>query len=172
MGCSFMCLSLVDGSMFSIVQSLVKILLLSPIGQLQVFVVQIADSPRLIRFCFQNYIVERWISFCFYNLFVFYVEGLALMKLHKDVEMCGYEDVLVMWEILRLEMQHPPPSTRQRRQPFWRPILWSDTTTPLSNSSMFPTRNRWETREDCSIFLYIYHLKIRKLYLYVPELCG
>ncbi|KAJ6961586.1 hypothetical protein NC652_000500 [Populus alba x Populus x berolinensis] len=53
--------------------------------------------------------------------------GANLLKLHNDVQTCGYEDVQVMWEILRrseseLMASHP----KRKQRPFWRVFLWSN----------------------------------------------
>ncbi|KAG6729779.1 hypothetical protein I3842_01G049000 [Carya illinoinensis] len=53
--------------------------------------------------------------------------GAGLLKLHNDVQTCGYQDVQVMWEMLsksesRLIGPHPKPKQR----PFWRVFMWSN----------------------------------------------
>ncbi|KAL3609309.1 hypothetical protein D5086_000329 [Populus alba] len=53
--------------------------------------------------------------------------GANLLKLHNDVQTCGYEDVQVMWEILRrseseLMASHP----KRKQRPFWRVFVWSN----------------------------------------------
>ncbi|CAA6670338.1 unnamed protein product [Spirodela intermedia] len=53
----------------------------------------------------------------------------GIMKLHNDVQMCGYEDVQVMWEMLRSEMELSAHAARRRR-PFWRVIVWSGPAVP------------------------------------------
>ncbi|KAK1268690.1 hypothetical protein QJS04_geneDACA013905 [Acorus gramineus] len=60
--------------------------------------------------------------------------GLGLLKLHDDVQMCGYQDVQVMWEMLKqseMEMSHSP----KRKRPFWRIFVWSNRTTTNHNST-------------------------------------
>ncbi|XP_020103499.1 uncharacterized protein LOC109720655 [Ananas comosus] len=47
-------------------------------------------------------------------------DGSGILKLHNDVQTCGYEDVQVMWEMLRSGLE-PSRISRQRRWPFWRP---------------------------------------------------
>ncbi|XP_022991946.1 uncharacterized protein LOC111488437 [Cucurbita maxima] len=53
--------------------------------------------------------------------------GAGLLKLHDDVETCGYEDVKVMWEILRRSeselVGHRP---KRKLRPFWRVSVWSN----------------------------------------------
>lgn len=59
----------------------------------------------------------------------------GLLKLHDDVETCGYQDVKVMWEILRrseAELINQHPQTRRKQKPFWKAFLWSN---PNSNPS-------------------------------------
>ncbi|KAJ7962716.1 MAGUK p55 subfamily member 4 like [Quillaja saponaria] len=51
--------------------------------------------------------------------------GTGLLKLHDDIQTCGYQDVQVMWEMLRrseseLIDNHP------KRKPFWRVSVWSN----------------------------------------------
>ncbi|KAF4394701.1 hypothetical protein CsatB_019232 [Cannabis sativa] len=64
--------------------------------------------------------------------------GVGLLKLHDDVQMCGYEDVQVMWEILqRTESEmlgsnnnnlndHQP---KRKHRLFPRVFVWSNQTT-------------------------------------------
>ncbi|KAL0561933.1 hypothetical protein IC582_002378 [Cucumis melo] len=53
--------------------------------------------------------------------------GAGLLKLHDDVETCGYEDVKVMWEMLRRSeselVSHQP---KRKQRPFWRVSVWSN----------------------------------------------
>lgn len=62
-------------------------------------------------------------------------DGGGLLKLHDDVQMCGYQDVQVMWEMLRRsetsELSHPP----KRKRPFWRVSVWSTTTTTAATAA-------------------------------------
>ncbi|XP_057966912.1 uncharacterized protein LOC131157064 [Malania oleifera] len=60
--------------------------------------------------------------------------GGGLLKLHDDIQTCGYEDVRVMWEMLtrsesELSSAHrkrkPRPRSRTRPRPFWRVLVWS-----------------------------------------------
>lgn len=51
--------------------------------------------------------------------------GAGLLKLHDDIQTCGYEDVQVMWEMLRRTesefMSHPNSNNNRKPQrPFWR----------------------------------------------------
>ncbi|GMI91701.1 hypothetical protein HRI_002839400 [Hibiscus trionum] len=48
--------------------------------------------------------------------------GAGLLKLHDDVQTCGYEDVQVMWEMLRRsesELMAANIPKRKHRPPFW-----------------------------------------------------
>ncbi|GLJ13924.1 hypothetical protein SUGI_0222500 [Cryptomeria japonica] len=48
--------------------------------------------------------------------------GGGLLKLHNDVQTCGYEDVQVMWEMLKkTETSQDSP---KRRRPLWRLSSW------------------------------------------------
>ncbi|MQL86635.1 hypothetical protein Taro_019159, partial [Colocasia esculenta] len=51
--------------------------------------------------------------------------GPGIMKLHDDVQTCGYQDVQVMWEMLRTEMELSAHAAKRRRQ-LWRVLIWSD----------------------------------------------
>ncbi|CAM0902942.1 unnamed protein product [Alopecurus aequalis] len=50
--------------------------------------------------------------------------GGSLLKLHEDVQTCGYKDVQVMFEMLTSELEAP----KRRKQPAtWEPpSAWSD----------------------------------------------
>lgn len=73
----------------------------------------------------------------------------GLLKLHGDVETCGYEDVKVMWEILRrseedviINKHQHHVQTRRKHKPFWKPFIWSNPTTPSPSTlkiTTFPT---------------------------------
>ncbi|KAJ6934409.1 hypothetical protein NC651_009438 [Populus alba x Populus x berolinensis] len=53
--------------------------------------------------------------------------GAGLLELHNDVQTCGYEDVQVMWEILRRSESELMASLPKRKQrPFWRVFVWSN----------------------------------------------
>ncbi|KAL9275613.1 hypothetical protein AKJ16_DCAP23599 [Drosera capensis] len=45
--------------------------------------------------------------------------GNVLLKLHEDVVTCGYQDVQVMWEMVKRSepLSH---SSERKQQPFWR----------------------------------------------------
>ncbi|KAG9456328.1 hypothetical protein H6P81_000836 [Aristolochia fimbriata] len=49
--------------------------------------------------------------------------GRGLLKLHDDVQTCGYEDVQVMWEMLR-RSETELSQTAKRKRPFWRFFVW------------------------------------------------
>jgi len=49
--------------------------------------------------------------------------GGSILKLHEDVQTCGYKDVQVMFEILtsELEVASHGPKHHQRKRPAWTP---------------------------------------------------
>ncbi|KAF6142347.1 hypothetical protein GIB67_023372 [Kingdonia uniflora] len=61
--------------------------------------------------------------------------GGGLLKLHNDVQSCGYEDVQVMWEMLkRSESEITNTPTKRKQRSFWRVFVWSNnrtTSTPV-----------------------------------------
>ncbi|XAR50432.1 hypothetical protein NMG60_11004759 [Bertholletia excelsa] len=63
--------------------------------------------------------------------------GAGLLKLHNDIQTCGYEDVQVMWEMLRRSESESMSRHRhkRKRRPFWRAFVWSS----HSNASSFST---------------------------------
>ncbi|CAI0548842.1 unnamed protein product [Linum tenue] len=57
----------------------------------------------------------------------------GILMLHNDVQTCGYEDVQVMWEMLRrsqLEIINGGRSSNgnllKQHRPFWRSFVWSN----------------------------------------------
>ncbi|GMH17526.1 hypothetical protein Nepgr_019367 [Nepenthes gracilis] len=48
------------------------------------------------------------------------INGDGLLKLHEDVETCGYEDVQVMWEMLRGSELQSSSSSKRKQRPSWR----------------------------------------------------
>ncbi|KAL6972930.1 hypothetical protein U1Q18_027104 [Sarracenia purpurea var. burkii] len=53
--------------------------------------------------------------------------GAGLLKLRHDIQTCGYEDVQVMWEMLRSsDSDLVSNRTKHKRRPFWRIFLWSN----------------------------------------------
>lgn len=63
------------------------------------------------------------------------ITGAGLLKLHDDIETCGYEDVKVMWEMLRRSesevVGHQP---KRKQRPFWRVSVWSNGHAPAASS--------------------------------------
>ncbi|KAK4350154.1 hypothetical protein RND71_029467 [Anisodus tanguticus] len=60
-------------------------------------------------------------------------QGAGLLKLRDDIQTCGYEDVQVMWEMLRKnESEVTPRHHKRKRRPLWRIFVWS---THSANSS-------------------------------------
>ncbi|XVF87016.1 hypothetical protein PTKIN_Ptkin18bG0086600 [Pterospermum kingtungense] len=55
--------------------------------------------------------------------------GAGLLKLHDDVQTCGYQDVQVMWEMLRRSSETDKLTTannpKRKQRPFWRVFVWS-----------------------------------------------
>ncbi|CAL9212007.1 unnamed protein product [Musa hybrid cultivar] len=60
-------------------------------------------------------------------------QGGGILKLYDDVQMCGYEDVQVMWEILtKSEMETSNGMPKQRRRSLWRVSSWYSRSTAAS----------------------------------------
>lgn len=52
--------------------------------------------------------------------------GAGLLKLRDDIQTCGYEDVQVMWEMLRrTETELMSTHAKRKHRPFWRVFEWS-----------------------------------------------
>ncbi|PSS07590.1 Nuclear pore complex protein [Actinidia chinensis var. chinensis] len=60
--------------------------------------------------------------------------GGGLLKLRNDIQTCGYEDVQVMWEMLRRSdsEKHRP---KRKHRPFWRVFVWSNHSAATSSFS-------------------------------------
>ncbi|KAK6123800.1 hypothetical protein DH2020_042454 [Rehmannia glutinosa] len=53
--------------------------------------------------------------------------GAGLLKLHDDIQTCGYEDVQIMWEMLRrTESEVISNHTKRKNRRFWRNRAWSN----------------------------------------------
>ncbi|XP_019169497.1 PREDICTED: uncharacterized protein LOC109165264 [Ipomoea nil] len=54
--------------------------------------------------------------------------GAGLLKLRDDIQTCGYEDVQVMWEMLRRTESEltSRPHSKPKHRPFWRIFVWSN----------------------------------------------
>ncbi|RWW67865.1 hypothetical protein BHE74_00024646 [Ensete ventricosum] len=50
--------------------------------------------------------------------------GKGILKLYDDVQMCGYQDVQVMWEILTKPEMETPKRLKQRKGSIWRLSTW------------------------------------------------
>ncbi|XP_059643850.1 uncharacterized protein LOC132285674 [Cornus florida] len=62
--------------------------------------------------------------------------GAGLLKLHDDIQTCGYEDVQVMWEMLRRsESELMSNHSKRKQRPFWRIFVWSNHSTASSFST-------------------------------------
>ncbi|XP_015895799.3 uncharacterized protein LOC107429600 [Ziziphus jujuba] len=79
--------------------------------------------------------------------------GGGLLKLRDDVQTCGYEDVQVMWEMLRrseTEVIDQPPKRKHRQ--FWRVFVWSS-----NHTSSTTTTTTTTTPHESSTFSKIRH---------------
>ncbi|KAI3806938.1 hypothetical protein L1987_22856 [Smallanthus sonchifolius] len=56
--------------------------------------------------------------------------GGGLLKLHDDIETCGYEDVQVMWEMLHRTELELSSNNRRKLKPrsFWKIFVWHNNT--------------------------------------------
>lgn len=64
--------------------------------------------------------------------------GAGLLKLRDDIQTCGYEDVQVMWEMLRrteTELMPTHNNAKRKHRPFWRVFVWSSQCSPSSFNS-------------------------------------
>ncbi|KAG2720175.1 hypothetical protein I3760_02G024800 [Carya illinoinensis] len=62
--------------------------------------------------------------------------GAGHLKLHNDVQSCEYQDVHVMWEMLRKSESGPRGRHPKRKQrPFWRLFLRSNNHNAASSLS-------------------------------------
>ncbi|GKU92733.1 hypothetical protein SLEP1_g6422 [Rubroshorea leprosula] len=63
--------------------------------------------------------------------------GAGLLKLHDDVQTCGYQDVQVMWEMLRRSETEPiaQHNNKRKQRPFWRVFVWSNHSSSSSLSA-------------------------------------
>ncbi|KAG8043064.1 hypothetical protein GUJ93_ZPchr0458g22371 [Zizania palustris] len=59
--------------------------------------------------------------------------GGSILKLHEDVQTCGYKDVQVMFEILRSELEDS--STPKQRKP---PPAWSSRSSSIAAAQQRP----------------------------------
>ncbi|CAA3014015.1 Hypothetical predicted protein [Olea europaea subsp. europaea] len=51
--------------------------------------------------------------------------GAGLLKLHDDIQTCGYEDVQIMWEMLRRTESEPMPrNTKRKHRWLSRNFVW------------------------------------------------
>ncbi|KAJ8492852.1 hypothetical protein OPV22_014573 [Ensete ventricosum] len=54
--------------------------------------------------------------------------GGGIQKLHDDVQMCGYQDVQVMWEMVRRSEMELSNERKKRKRLLWRLPSWSSRT--------------------------------------------
>lgn len=91
----------------------------------------------------------------------FLLTGAGLLKLHDDVETCGYEDVKVMWEMLRRSeselVSHQP---KRKQRPFWRVSVWSN---HAAAASSYTATHAWAHQMQT-------HCSAQLSFNYVPSL--
>ncbi|WOK92680.1 hypothetical protein Cni_G01371 [Canna indica] len=54
--------------------------------------------------------------------------GGGILKLHNDVQMCGYQDVQIMWEMVRRSEMELSNKPKKRKRLIWRLLAWSNRT--------------------------------------------
>ncbi|THU58337.1 hypothetical protein C4D60_Mb03t13150 [Musa balbisiana] len=54
--------------------------------------------------------------------------GDGILKLRDDVQMCGYQDVQVMWEMVRRSETEVSQASKRHKRQFWRPSACSSRT--------------------------------------------
>ncbi|EYU24560.1 hypothetical protein ABFS82_04G114100 [Erythranthe guttata] len=53
--------------------------------------------------------------------------GGGLLKLHDDIQTCGYEDVQIMWEMLRrTETEVVPHQNKSKHRWFFKNLTWTN----------------------------------------------
>ncbi|KAL8099114.1 hypothetical protein AgCh_031700 [Apium graveolens] len=52
--------------------------------------------------------------------------GASILKLHDDIQTCGYQDIQVMWEMIRSESELNSQSSKQKQKSFWRFFIWQN----------------------------------------------
>ncbi|XP_057767741.1 uncharacterized protein LOC130988016 [Salvia miltiorrhiza] len=52
-------------------------------------------------------------------------DGAGLLKLHDDIQTCGYEDVQIMWEMLKKTETEVMANHSKRKRWFVRNFSWS-----------------------------------------------
>ncbi|CAL9011073.1 unnamed protein product [Prunus brigantina] len=63
--------------------------------------------------------------------------GAGLLKLHDDVQTCGYQDVQVMWQMLSRDTELTSHHSKRKQRPFWRVFEFSSNNSkpsPLSSN--------------------------------------
>lgn len=123
--------------------------------------------------CYLNYV------FSFFSkdrlcVTVWFWTGGGLLKLHDDIQTCGYEDVQVMWEMLRRSDSDltSNQTTKRKQRPFWRVFVLSSSN--RSDSSSFAPSHGWSVVwygalvQACSY--QVDHARIRLIMFCVPML--
>nr|CBW30212.1 Conserved hypothetical protein [Musa balbisiana] len=64
----------------------------------------------------------------FYVMILWMAKGGGIQKLHDDVQMCGYQDVQVMWEMVRRSEMELSNERKRRKRLLWRIPTWSNRT--------------------------------------------
>lgn len=55
-------------------------------------------------------------------------EASGILNLHNDVQMCGYEDVQTMWELVKRSEMELSNKNKKRKRPLWRLSAWLNRT--------------------------------------------
>lgn len=58
------------------------------------------------------------------NAFCGLASGGGIIKLQNDVQMCGYQDVQVMWEMVRISEMELSNKPKKRKRLLWRLLAW------------------------------------------------
>ncbi|XP_073269774.1 uncharacterized protein [Primulina huaijiensis] len=68
-------------------------------------------------------------------------KGVGLLKLHDDIQTCGYEDVQVMWEMLRPESEVMSLQAKRKHRWFWKNFASSSPQIKLDKETPKRTSN-------------------------------
>ncbi|KAG6490468.1 hypothetical protein ZIOFF_051766 [Zingiber officinale] len=55
-------------------------------------------------------------------------EASGILNLHNDVQMCGYQDVQTMWELVKRSEMELSHKNKKRKRPLWRLSAWLNRT--------------------------------------------
>ncbi|KAG6490464.1 hypothetical protein ZIOFF_051762 [Zingiber officinale] len=56
------------------------------------------------------------------------LEASGILNLHNDVQMCGYQDVQTMWELVKRSEMELSHKNKKRKRPLWRLSAWLNRT--------------------------------------------